>query len=149
MPRTCLILRVNGVEHYFTSCQGDEYLCHPQHRQKGFSSKKSQWRVTRPKECHICCQARVLENSYPQNLKVAGGVWYVAPGGASVGGAADERLAFFEAGDQSGKPWHGYPVGSSSHSKNSRRPPSELILHWSDTKRIPSHVADKLMRRVL
>lgn len=133
--KTCSAAGVNGAEHYFKSCAGTGYLCHPHHR-NGTHSSKSQWALSRPDECHTFCQAEWLRAADDR------GLWFVAPNLDTVFGTRNERKAFFASSDNDSVPWHGYPVGPGT----AHHPPKDVVAEWHRQGRITYSLRVKIMR---
>jgi len=140
VARTCQQDQVHGAEHYYLSCAGTEYLCHPHHRGKGYP-KKSKWAVSRPEECHVFCQVEGNSRLDPDSS----GVWYVSRNAKLKLGTRNERLAYFEE-PRGHHAWHGYPVGSGRKGTSAKRPEPEVVAAWVEAGRIESHIGVKIRR---
>lgn len=99
---------------------------------------KSRWRLTEGQQYEAF---RKADDAHPHSWHCAenSGQFSILDNGAEILGLDEERLAFFPDPQNSGDPWHGYPVLSSD-----RGPSPALLDHWLASGVISRHVFRKI-----
>jgi hypothetical protein len=139
--RTCHQEAVTRDGINYISCKGSRYLSLNYHRSpSGTTHLKSIWLIERADECHTFCEAEIFKWSDSE-----GNYWSVSKDAQVELGTRGERVAYFDKPQNSGEPFHGYPVGGRRGLPSIRKPPNDILGLWMETGRISYVTYSRLM----